>query len=217
MNDQPNKTQIQNKYDPSVNVRELVEASIKRIDDLRISENRRIDEVAEIRESNLKEILEIRANHTEKLAEKEASRLDSIRQVDVLNQAVAAKSALDAIQALAVVTTTNADNIRNTLAVTSSSNAKQVTDLAATIAVQSAATTDAMTVRIAALEKASAEGVGKGRVIDPQMEQLMTKVSNISDAQNTKKGNGEGMKNLWSLIIGGVLFLIGVASFIIKF
>lgn len=205
------------KYDPSTNVRELVDASIKRLDDLSIAEHRRVDEIAEIRESNLKEILEIRAHHIEKLAEKEASRLDSIRQVDVLNQAVAAKSALDAIQALAIVTTTNADNIRTTLASTTTANAKQVTDLAASIASSNLATSDAMTKRIAALELSSAEGVGKGRVVDPQINDLITEVKKLNDAKNTKQGSGEGMRYLWVLISGGIMLIIGIISFIIKF
>lgn len=192
--------------DPTKNVLDLVQGEVRRIDD-----------IAYLRDTNIKEILKIRDEHSKQLNDKESSRLDSIRQVDVLNQAAAAKSALDAIQALASTTTTNADNIRNALNSTASQMAKQTTDLASTIAAQTQATADAMTVRIAALEKSSAEGIGKGRVIDPQLESLIVKVNNIADTQNTKQGSGEGMKNLWSLIIGGVLFLIGVASFIIKF
>lgn len=192
--------------DPTLNVKELVFSEVKRIDD-----------IANIREANIKEILRIRDEHFRELEKKESSRLDAIRQVDVLNQAATAKSSLDAIQALASTTTVNADNIRNALNTTATQMAKQTADLAATIAIQTQATSDAMTIRIAALEKAYAEGVGKERVTDPQMTILLTEIKALRESQNINKGSGEGMKSMYGWIVGGILFIITVVGFITKF
>lgn len=175
--------------DPTTNVLRLVEAAVKRIDDMAELREEHAREVAQIRETNIKETLASRESHSKELSDKEVGRLDSIRQVDQTNQASAAKAALDAIQALATTTTTNADNIRNALNATAAANAKQVTDLAASIAASTAASFDAMATRIAALEKANAEGVGKGKVTDPQLDALMVKVDGLAASRNIQTGS----------------------------
>lgn len=153
--------------DPTKNVLDLVNAAVKRIDDL-----------AELRETHSKEIAEIRDKHYKELDDKEASRLNSIRQVDQSNASSAAKAALDAIQTLA-----------NTTAVTASANAKQVTDLATSIAASLAATVEALSKRIAALELSSAEGIGKTRVVDPQISDLVAEVRSLATARSEKVGS----------------------------
>lgn len=198
-----NESIVKTNPDPTRNVLDLVDAAVKRLDDLAIAETRRVNE-----------IMALNIQHSKELNDKESSRLDSIRQVDVLNQAAAAKSALDAIQALAAQTITNADNIRNTLATTASANAKQVTDLASTIAVQTAATADALSTRIAALEKASAEGIGKGRLADPQMESLLTEVKHLRELSREGTGKSLGANQLWSYLLAGVgLLATAIAIF----
>lgn len=203
-------------YDPTANVIALNEASVRRQDDLRNAEATRQNELRLAESKRVDEMMKIRAEHYKELNEKETARLDSIRQVDVQNQALAAKSALDAIQALAATTTVNADNIRNALTNTATQMAKQTTDLASSIAASTAATVDAMTVRIAALEKAQAEGVGKGRVSDPQLESLMNEVKMMRDQQTTSTGSGAGMRNLWGIIVGAIGLFIAVTAYLAR-
>lgn len=203
--------------DPTSNVKDLIKMSKIHNDEIRQLNTDRLDDLRRIETQRVNERLNLQEKHARELANKESSRLDSIRQVDVLNQAVAAKSASDAIGVLATITTTNADNIRNTLATTAAANAKQVTDLASTIAVQSAATTDAMAKRIAALELSSAEGIGKGRVLDPQLDELLRemKILNLSKSSNT--GEVKGRTDMIGWIVGGVMFVITVATFVLLY
>lgn len=208
--------------DPTKNVLDLVGSAISRIDDLRESETRRLDDriagvVVKIDtlEKHLSEILELRRDHFNQLAAKEYERLNSIRQVDITNQGAAANAALAAIQALASTTTSNADNIRNALTTTATQMAKQTTDLAAAIATQSAATADAMTVRIAALEKGAAEGSGKAGVQDPMMSQLLLRMDSLLQSRAEGSGKSTGSGATISYIISGISALIAIGSFIV--
>jgi hypothetical protein len=58
--------------DPTANVLDLVEAAIRRQDDLRIAES-----------SHIRELMELRSSYEEKLRIQEAARIDAIRTVDV--------------------------------------------------------------------------------------------------------------------------------------
>lgn len=181
--------------DPTKNVLDLVQGEVKRIDD-----------IAALRDTHLKEIMDIITRHFRELSDKEASRLDSIRQVDVANQAAAAKAALDAIQALANTTTT-----------TASALAKQVTELAASIATSTAASFGEISKRIAALELASAEGVGKGRVKDPQIDELVKVVNTLVQSRSENVGKGIGANALWGIILGAVGLVATVLAILSRF
>jgi hypothetical protein len=93
--------------------------------------------------------------------------------------------------------------------------AKQTTDLAATLGVQTAATTSALGERIAALEKAAAEGVGKGRVLDPAMQAMLTEVQKLTTSGNRTEGKTEGISAVWVAVLGAltmISLLIGIGS-----
>ena len=229
--------------DPSQNVKDMVMINHHHDDELRMLIKEREDDLRKAEAKRVDGLYKALIEHFTELGNKEASRLDSIRQVDVLNQAAAAKSALDAIQALAVITTTNADNLRNTLTNTSASNAKQVSDLAASIATSTAASFDAQAARIAALEKSSAEGIGKGRVIDPQLEQLASRVVFLEKTSSEVVGKERVMNPQWDdmlkeikmlllakaagggevkgrtdvigWIIAGIMFIIAISTFVL--
>jgi uncharacterized protein (DUF885 family) len=203
------------KRDPTANVLMLFENFAGKTETARLADIRRVDDLRNAETQRVNEILSLRGQHAKELGEKEANRLDSIRQVDVLNQAAAAKSALDAIQALALTTNVNADNIRNALNATATLMAKQTTDLAAAIATQTAATAEALSQRIAALEKASAEGIGKGRVIDPQLDELLREMKSVNIARSMGQGESKGRSDIVGWIIGGVMFVIAVATFVL--
>jgi hypothetical protein len=140
--------------DPTENVKALQLASAARQDDLRDLNDRRID--AEIRvlktEVNcIENIAVLRAEHAKEIRILESDRLEKIRQVDVLAGNTAADRALIAIQTLATSQAAAAETLRS-----------MVTTTATTIAAQTSDTVSQITERIAALEKSSYEGAGKG-------------------------------------------------------
>lgn len=80
--------------DPTKNVLNLVEAAMKRQDDLRDAETR-----------HMREIAELRAGYETELRKAESARIDAIRGVDV-----------DAVSRAATVATTAADTLRTQVA-----------------------------------------------------------------------------------------------------
>lgn len=78
--------------DPTKNVEKLVEAAIKRQDDLREAESRHV-----------REVLTLHTHYKEELRRAETSRIDAIRQVDV--QAVQRAAEVQATQAAALAGT----------------------------------------------------------------------------------------------------------------
>lgn len=129
--------------DPTANVIALVELNIKRLDDLRIAELKRIDEK-----------LELRAEFFEKLSVAEAKRIDAIRAVDINAVAVAAEKATVQATVLANQMTISTDTLRTLI----SSTATQLQAQIGTITTQ-------FNDRTTALEKSQYEirGTGTGR------------------------------------------------------
>ena len=88
--------------DPTQNVLDLVEAAIKRQDDLRDAEL-----------SHVKELATVRALHAKELREAEAARIDAIRAVDVGAVNRAAEVATTQAATLAAQVATSAETLRN--------------------------------------------------------------------------------------------------------
>ena len=219
--------------DPTANVIALSAAANKRQDDLREMNNSRLDsEVA-----HLKEMAHLRAEFDKEIRALESNRLNAIRQVDVLAVNTAADRASAAIQALAAVTVTNADNLRNALNST-----------ATTIAQQTANTVTAITERIAALEKSSyenkgksgladpmmvemvqelkslresrSEGIGMIRVADPILTDMMTELKSLRESRSTVTGKSQGIQATWGTILSVVALiasLIAVGTFFFSY
>jgi hypothetical protein len=91
--------------DPTENVKELVAASILRLDDLRIQSEKYIEK-----------IVELQAKHETELREKEAERIDAIRTVDVAANQQATKDAEIRASALAKQVTDSAEAMRSQVA-----------------------------------------------------------------------------------------------------
>jgi hypothetical protein len=91
--------------DPTKNVLDLVEASIKRQDDLREMEGK-----------HLREILNIRAEFARELREAESARLDAIRAVDVGAVNRAAEVSATQAATLATQVATSAETLRTQVA-----------------------------------------------------------------------------------------------------
>ncbi len=194
--------------DPTENVLALVVAAVKRQDDLRVAAEKFME--AELTHVRLTEAL--RAEHSRELNDKESNRLDAIRQVDVQNGNAAAAAAADAIRVLAATTAANAEKLRTDLNATAATMAKQTADVAATMAAQQAGTVAGITERIAALEKSSYEGIGKGRVADPMMAEFMADMKSMLRAQSQTVGKSEGISATWAVVVGVIGMVVAVIA-----
>lgn len=91
--------------DPTKNVLDLVNAAIKRQDDLR-----------ELAGNHVKEILELRADYTEQLRKAETARIDAIRAVDIGAVNRAAEVSAQQAMTLAAQVVTSAETLRTQVA-----------------------------------------------------------------------------------------------------
>lgn len=131
--------------DPTENVKALSELLSKRQDDLREAQDKLTDEkIARVRD-----VMELEALHIRETREIETKRLDAIRQVDVLNQSIAAARAETAIQTLAATTSANAEALRTTVATTER-----------TLAAQAARDAASVNERLSSLERSFSIGAG---------------------------------------------------------
>lgn len=188
--------------DPTANVIALNDAATKRVDDLRLETDRRVN--AELK--HLKRVEKLRASYAKEIRELESRRLDAIRQVDVAATKTEADRALAAIQTLAATTATNAENIRN-----------QMTNTAATIAKQTSDTVSQITERIAALEKSSYEGAGKQAYADPMLAELVAQVKALTTSGAGQAGRGQGVLAGREWLAWIVALLIGLLFFYNQF
>lgn len=191
--------------DPTKNVLQLVEAAVKRLDDLRELSA----QLLKAQLDHIDEVVKIRAEHAKEVRMLESDRLDKIRQVDVLAGTTAADRAQVAITTLAGVTTANAETLR-----------AMVADTATTIAAQTAQANAALTERIASLEKSSYVGAGRSAVADPALAELAAEMKMLRQAQSASVGKSEGGTQMWGYVIGalGVLsVLISMGIALIKF
>jgi len=181
--------------DPTENVLSLVAAANTRQDDLRAETNRRYD--AEIR--HLREMALLRAQHNERIGELESSRLNAIRQVDVLAVSTAADRAQAAIRVLEQTTNINAEKLQGALNATATTIANQLTTLVTQI-----------TERIAALEKSAYEGAGKERYADPQLASLSAQVRALTESRAAGSGKSAGLNAGWIYLLGAIAAMGGL-------
>lgn len=106
--------------DPTENVRELVAAEVKRLDDLRAAETKL--QQAEIR--HLKDVVRMERVHSKEMRKVETKRLNAIRSVDVNSSAVERTAAENRAATLAKQVTDSADALR--------AQVQQTADVAAT-------------------------------------------------------------------------------------
>jgi hypothetical protein len=171
-------------YDPTANVVALVEAAMKRQDDLRFAESRRVDEQLKLRTDHASELAEIRATSGRELRLAESSRIDANRATDLLNVSIANDKAGAQAAVLASQVVQTADTLR------------------ALVATNNQATEQ----RLITLERASIEGKAKGEIIDPQIAVLIKKVDAIAGTKS------EGVKLSWSVLMAVITILIAVGT-----
>ena len=194
--------------DPTKNVLDLVQAAIKRQDDLRAKDR----EISDLQHAHAEFLDRLRAEHNaivgqlregfqEKIAHAESGRLDSIRQVDREEVAKTAVAANNAINTLAKQTT----ELQQTLA-------RQVTDTAAIQETRSSSQYNDITKRLQAVELSLSEGKGKQQVADPAMERLALVVEKLAAKQESNVGKGEGINLAWVVMLGAVSFIVGLIT-----
>ena len=104
--------------DPTLNVKEALQAAVNRLDDLRIAEAKRVDEK-----------LELIFNYEEKLRVAEQKRIDAIRAVDVNAVSVANEKAIQQASILATQLTATAETLRNLAASDKAELSNRITQL----------------------------------------------------------------------------------------
>jgi hypothetical protein len=187
--------------DPTKNVLDLVEAGLKRQDDLR-----------EATADFLRREMDLRFAHASELMRKEGERIDAIRAVDVGN--VAAAAAVSATQAttLAAQVATSAETLRNQVAAAAT---------ASTVALGAAL--DPIQKDIADLRRAQYEQQGqKAQVTESRsaaedMKPLVDAIAALVAAQNKGEGAKQGGTDQRTLLAWGVsviLGLIAIGSFV---
>jgi hypothetical protein len=159
----------------------------------------------------IREINTLRAKHDRELRKAEKGRLDSIRQVDLSTFNTTVGEIRSAVKALADITSSTATTLQ----------ARQDTT-ATTLAKQSADQVAEVMKRIAALELAAAQGIGKQAVVDPQMAALVEDLRKLTTSGNRREGKTEGLSLGWSILLGAlgatvsISVLIGVVVAVVK-
>lgn len=189
--------------DPTDNVKDIIRAAVERLDDLRIenidTRDREISHVKEtmsLRASYTEKLLEQQALNTEKLQLAEAKRIDAIRAVDVNAVSIANERAAAQANVLANQVVTTADTLRALVVATAAAQAQSLSQLI-----------NPLIDRIASLEKAAYEGVGKGRVLDPQMDALLREVKSLREGRDLVSGSNDGLGKVIAWIFAGIAAL----------
>ena len=164
-------------------------AESRRLDEIRLADNHRIEDMAALRaEQNkilikinadhFKDIMQAEAAHIKELMTAEAKRIDAIRVVDVQAVTTANEKATAQAAVLATQVQQSAETLRTLVATNAAALAAQLTQ-----------TITPITDRLSLLEKSSYEGAGKSGVTDPQMIQLLQemRITREALAQGTGK------------------------------
>ena len=192
--------------DPTSNVFAFVGAAVKRLDDLREAEARRVNEKIIDEASHSRELATLRATYDEKLDIAEAKRIDAIRAVDVSAVAVAAERAAAAAGVLANQVATSADQLRTL-----------VQTQAVTVATAQQQLIEPIMTRIAAMERSMYEASGKSGVTDPQMAQLLIEMRAMREATSQGTGAKQGATDQRVLLFGLIAAAAAVVGVMMAF
>jgi hypothetical protein len=223
--------------DPTKNVLDLVEAAVRRLNDILELSLKRQDDLrklgdseSRIRVEHIRDILDertkrldanelLRAEYEDKLRKAEASRLDAIRIVDtnnvtVANERAAATAAAlqkkgdDSALVLSAQVTKSADDVRTLVKTTADEQSRNLQQQFAGIQTQFTS----LTARLSALEQTGAEGLGKQKFQDPATAALIEEVRKLSRAQSDSAGVGIGRGEILGAI--GVILTLLLGAFV---
>lgn len=195
-----NPTSRETVKDPSENTLRLFDDTIQGFKELRDTDQKYYEKRLE---------MVIESSRRERTMESE--RINAVIKVGVDAVAVANDRAIQQATLLNAQMLDNADVLRKSVETNADVLRKSVETTATTIAQQFDKMTSQQNERIAALELINSANVGKSSAA-PDLQELVTQ---LIAAQNVAKGASGGMKDLWALIVGGILFVLAIASFII--
>lgn len=187
------------KPDPTFNVLGLVEAAMKRQDDLLAAHVRRFDD---LRNADL-EATKMRINLEDQLRIAESKRIDANRQFDVNNVAIASQSQAEQARILATQVTQSGEMLRGLVDTTAKNNASALERVV-----------NDMSARISIVEKVQYEGSGKQAVADPLNAAMLAEMKAMREQMLTKQGNTSGMKDVVGWIVAAIFLAIAVAGFL---
>ena len=184
----PSPTGVPKQIDPSINVKEMLELAVGRLDDLRLLEAKRSDDMSGMNTVHIKEILSLRSEFSDKLSElsgkysdiirvQEQERINAIRAVDVAAVSVASEKANQQAIVLANQVSASADTLRQLVASTATATAQTI---------QTAL--NQMGERLSALEKANYEGAGKSSLTDPERTAMLAELKALREASASSSG-----------------------------
>lgn len=150
--------------DPSENVKALSEASSQRQDDLRELQDRLTEEKIK----RIEQVMQLRADHAKEIRILDADRLKAIREVDMLNQSIAAARSETAIQTLASATSAKDEAMRSTVATTER-----------TLAAQAARDAASVNERLTAIERMLSSGIGGQEALEKAKRTSFAMISAI--------------------------------------
>jgi hypothetical protein len=189
--------------DPTRNVLDLVEAAVKRIDDLMNEKFARIRENVKEEVIRIDSIVALRAEYQEKLALAESKRIDAIRTVDVAAVGIASERAAQQATVLANQVSASAETLRALVSSTASQVATSLSQLQSQL-----------TDRIALLEKSQYESKGRAGVSDPMMMELVEEMRKLRDATSIRSGQGIGMSSMWGYVIAAIAAAGAITSIV---
>lgn len=224
--------------DPTKNVLDLVQALKEMLTAIRGADKEQADlrfraaeQLNELRYKNTQDLAaalanklsdeaKLRADFSDRLALAESKRIDAIRAVDVGAVAVAnerttaaatalAKSGGDSALVLSTQLTKSADDVRILLKTTADEQNRNLQQQFAGI-ITSITT---IGTRVTTLEQALAEGVGRSKFQDPNVERMNRLVEQLVQSQSVKTGASEGQSNLLFGAITVISILIALATF----
>jgi len=190
--------------DPTANVQALNEASSKRQDDLRRAESRLQTELRKAETRRVNQIIELNAKHTREMFKSEAGRINAIRDVDVAAAAISVERQTAAATVLASQLATTAEAMRSAVANTAAATATQLTTII-----------NPILDRIAGLERSSFEGIGKGRVTDPLMEQMLVEMRALRQATDQGTGRSGGSEKVVAYVFAAIMALVALGSLVV--
>jgi hypothetical protein len=221
--------------DPTKNVLDLVEASIRRQDDLRrVVEELMKDKVdsaneksalrLQMMEQRLAEVVnrldseaKLRAEFAKEIAATEKARVDAIRQVDktavdqtasaaLQTAANLAKTQTDSAGVLSTQVSTSAEALRNLVATTAAESNRNIQQQFTTLGT-----------RVAALEQGSATLGGERKFSDPAVAALAEQVRVLVRQQADAGGISSGSSATWLIVIAVVTLMALIGGVVIAF
>jgi hypothetical protein len=221
--------------DPTKNVLDLVEAAIRRQDDLRGAAQmqtriqldaaekindlryRQTQELATALATKLADEAKLRSDFTERLAVAEAKRIDAIRAVDVNAAAAIAQRTTEQATTLQTQTTQQAEVLRNQVARSAEDLRALVATTAATALQNQQQQFNALSARITQLEQAGAEGKGRQAPPDPVIASLLQEVRALRDTRSNVTGIDAGRGDVIGWVVAALMFLVAAGGLFLNF